>query len=159
MNIEQAKDLVKSHEGLRLKAYRDSRGVVTIGRGCNLQTSEARAICNWMDLPYEDLRLGKIALTLAQADAIFDRQFDAVLAGARLNFPGFDQLPDNAAAVICDMIFELGWAGFMEFRKFAKAVKDRDWNAAIAEMRNSQWNAQVPGRVENDVLLMKELLA
>ena len=158
MNVAQAQALIQSHEGLRLKAYRDTRGVLTIGWGCNLQELATRTLFAKLDLNYVAICDGTATLTLNQAIAIFQYQFDVVVASAKLNFSEFMQLPDNASAVICDMIFELGWAGFMEFRDFAAAVKAANWTAAIAAMRDSLWDKQVPGRVENDVLLLQELV-
>ncbi len=157
MNSEQAKSLIRGHEGLRLKAYRDSRGVLTIGYGCNLETNAARSLFSFIGLNYVGLCAGSLELSQEQADELFDRQFAIVVASGKLNFPEFDQYPDNVAAVICDMIFNLGWGGFQEFRKFAKAIKARDWTAAIVEMLDSQWAEQVSNRVADDVRLMKEV--
>src|SRR6266851_7556555 len=116
-------DLIKRHEGLHLKVYKDSRGILTIGYGFNLEAWAARAICGRFSLDYSGLCAGTKELTEAQADAIFDFQLEKVIAGARITFPGFDEFPEKARAVIADLIFDLGLGGFLGFRKTIAALK------------------------------------
>src|ERR1039457_4119498 len=111
MNDALNKSLISGHEGLRLKKYRDSRGFWTIARGFNLQAPGARAVCAAAGVDYLAVMTGA-AITLDLANAIFDLQYNAVAGEARTAVPGIDQDPDNAGAVVCDMIFEMGLAGF-----------------------------------------------
>ena len=159
MNLEQVKDLVKSHEGLRLHVYRDSLGYRTIGYGCNLEPSYARVWCWAARVQYDKLLAGEIELTEAQAETILDEQLEKTVREARKVFGGqFDLLPDNAAAIVCDMIFNLGPTRFAEFHRFIEAVKRLDWNEAVSEMLDSVWAKQVPSRVADDVRLIGELV-
>jgi hypothetical protein len=100
---------------------------------------------------------GGRALPLAQVDLLFDAQYSSVAADARALFPAIDSYPDNAGAVICDMLFELGLHGFVQFRDTCAAFKACDWLGAMAGIEHSELASQVPGRVENNISLLRVL--
>lgn len=162
MNDALNKSLIGGHEGLRLIAYNDSRGFLTVGDGLNLDAPGAAALCAACGVNYTAVRAG-VALTLDQANALFAAQYAKVAAEARAAFPklatsgGIDSFPDAAAAVICDMIFELGIAGFLAFRHTVAAFEAQDWAGAIAGIEDSKLESQVPGRVANNVALLSAL--
>jgi GH24 family phage-related lysozyme (muramidase) len=156
MNDAANKSLICGHEGLRLKKYRDSRGFWTIGRGFNLEAPGAAAGCAAAGVDYE-AAMGGAAITLDQANALFDSRYNVVAGEARHAIPGIDGDPDNAGAVVCDMIFELGLAGFLAFHNAIAGILARNWPAAIAGMKASKWATQVPSREENDVALLEAL--
>ena len=156
MNDTLNKSLISGHEGLRLKKYQDTRGIWTIGRGFNLETQAARAVCEQAGVNYDAVMAGA-PITLDQANLIFDHQYATVAAEARKAIPGIDDDPENVGAVVCDMIFELGLSGFLAFHHAILGIMARDWKAAIAGMKASKWAAQVPSREENDVALLEAL--
>jgi GH24 family phage-related lysozyme (muramidase) len=156
MNDAQNKSLISGHEGLRLKKYPDSRGFWTIGRGFNLEAQGAAAVCAKAGVDYAAVMAGG-AITLAQANAIFDSQYEVAVAEGRTVYPNLDAYPDNAAGVVLDMIFELGLAGYMAFHHVIAGMKAHNWPAAIAGMQASKWATQVPSREMNDVALLEAL--
>jgi lysozyme len=158
MNDTLNKSLISGHEGLRLKRYPDSRGFWTIGRGFNLEAPGAWAVCAASGVDYDTVMAGA-AITLDQANAIFDSQYSRVATQARCAIPGIDEYPDNAGAVVCDMIFEIGLSGFLAFHHTLAAIVARDWPAAIAGMNASKWATQVPSREANDAALLEALIA
>lgn len=156
MNDVLNKSVIRGHEGTRFIVYHDSRGYLSIGVGCNLDAAGASVLCARAGIDYDAARVGR-AITPAQCDALFELQYEDVTNDLKSIFPGLLELPANAAAVVCDMRFELGAKGFREFRHFIAAVIARNWGAAIAQMRASLWASQVPGRVENDVSLLEAI--
>jgi GH24 family phage-related lysozyme (muramidase) len=157
MNDTLNKNLISGHEGLRLKKYQDSRGIWTIARGFNLQVPGASmAVCAAAGVDYTAV-MGGAAITLDQADRIFESQYEAVAEEARHAVPGIDQDPDNAGAVLCDMIFEIGLSGFLAFHQVIAGFTARNWPMAIAGMKASRWASQVPSREQNDVALLEAL--
>jgi GH24 family phage-related lysozyme (muramidase) len=156
MNDTLNKSLIAGHEGLRLIRYKDSRGFWTIGRGFNLEAPGALTVCIAAGADYAAVMTGA-AITLEQCDAVFELQYEAVAGEARRAVPGIDGDPDNAGAVVCDMIFELGFSGFLAFHQVIAGLLARDWPAAIAGMKASKWATQVPSREENDVALLEAL--
>jgi GH24 family phage-related lysozyme (muramidase) len=159
MNDTLNKSLISGHEGLRLVKYQDTRGFWTIGRGFNLSLGAASAaVCLAAGVDYTAV-MGGAAITLDQADRIFESQYEAVAAEARQAVPGIDQDPDNVGAVVCDMIFEIGLDGFLLFHQVITGLLARNWPKAIAGMKASRWATQVPSREQNDVALLEALIA
>lgn len=147
--------LIKRHEGLRLTAYRDTECKLKIGYGFNLDAGAARAICRQLKLDYEAIRNGA-EITQADADAIFALQFGMVNAQARTLFPNFQEMPENVQSVVQDLIFNLGLAKFMGFKKTIAAFKAGDWDAAADHLTDSLWFRQVGSRAVEDVDLLRE---
>jgi lysozyme len=146
--------LIRRHEGLRLEAYKDTVGKLTIGYGMNLDAPGAKSICNVLKLEYEAIRNGA-AITEAQADAILDLQLGMVNAQAKTLFPNFNQMPADVQAVVQDLIFNLGLAGFSKFNQTIVALKACDWPAAADHLTDSLWFKQVGSRAVEDVALLR----
>lgn len=157
MNDVLNKNLISKHEGNRMTAYRDTRGFLTIGRGFNLDAPNAMAICYAAGINYAAVRAG-CSITLAESDAIFESQYSLVAAEARKIFPEIDTYPEGAAAVICDMLFELGLAGFEAFKVTIAAFRAKDWPAAIAGIQDSALDRQVPAREAENMQLLRNCI-
>jgi GH24 family phage-related lysozyme (muramidase) len=157
MNDSLNQTLIRGHEGYRLTAYRDTRGFLTIGVGFNLDGAGASIVCALADVSFSAARSG-MALRPDQVDAIFAEQYAVVAAQARKIFPAIDSFPDNAGAVICDMLFELGLNGFLAFHNTEACFQARDWAGAIAGIQNSELESEVPGRVKNNIVLLSALV-
>lgn len=153
MNDALNKALIQGHEGLRLTAYRDTTGHLTVGYGSNLDAVAAPARCAQAGIDFAATCAGH-GITPSQADALFDADYAPVAAQARSTFPKLDSYPENACAVLCDMLFELGLGGFLGFHTMILAVRAQDWAAAIAAIHDSKYASEVPGRVANNVALL-----
>jgi lysozyme len=148
-------DLIQKHEGLRLHVYKDTAGKPTIGYGFNLNSQGARPICNLCGLDYDGLVAGTVDLTQEQADAIFEHQLGMVETQAGITFKNFEAMPANVQAVIADLIFNLGWAGFLEFHQTILALKAGNWGEAADNLIQSKWYLQVPSRAKEDIALLR----
>jgi lysozyme len=153
MNRARLRRFIETHEGRRVNAYVDSRGIPTIGVGFNLTRPDAKDKIAAVGLSYEAVCRGTVSLTDAQIDALLDLDIAAARAGARRCVQGFDTLPLQAQPVIIDMVFSLGVGGFSTFREMIAAVERRDWTAA-EEMRDSIWYHQVGRRADQDIALI-----
>lgn len=112
------------HEGLKLKPYRDTKGVLTIGVGRNL---EAKGI--------------------SQDEALFMLRNDIREAVGQLEqYDWYSKLDPIRQKVIVDMCFNLGLDGLLRFRKMIAAVEAGDFRAAADQMVNSAWYQQVGAR-------------
>lgn len=151
-----AESLIKRHEGLRLRAYLDTKGKLTIGYGLNLDAAAAKAICAQLKLNYVSIRNGQ-AITEADADAIFVIQLKAVNSQARAIFSKFQTMPANAQAVIQDLLFNLGIAGFLQFHDTIEAMQVQDWQAAADHLTDSLWFTQTKNRAIEDVSLLRSI--
>lgn len=127
MNRDRLLDSLREHEGLRLKAYKDSVGVWTIGYGRNLQELQIdQPLANhWLEEDMEN------ALVEAKRFA----EYHALDSDARRN-------------AFVEMIFNLGRYRFMQFRKMLAAIREKDYNEASMQMLDSKWARQVGRRAE-----------
>jgi lysozyme len=122
-----AKALIKRQEGLRLKPYRCPAGKLTIGYGRNL----------------DDKGISEL-----EASFLFTSDFYEAQASLADVFPKFWSWPENTRAALTSMMFNLGKAGFLAFRKMIGAAEREDWNEVVAQIRDSAYAGQVPNRVE-----------
>lgn len=118
-----SKTLIKRHEGLRLKPYKDTEGILTIGYGHNLEEG----------IPKE------VALML------FEHKMNQVYSEC-LMFDWYRLLNHARQAVIENMLFNLGLTRFRGFKKMIKALEERDYDKAAIEMMDSKWSRQVGDR-------------
>jgi lysozyme len=150
-------DLITRHEGRRASVYKDTEGNLTIGCGFNLDADNASAICSMFGLNWRNLRNGSASLTDDQIDEIFEYQVNKAIGGALTLLPNFQNMPDQAQAVVVDQIFNLGLAGFSEFHLEIAALKAGDWAEAAAQMKDSDWYDQVPNRAKDDIALLESI--
>lgn len=114
-------DLLIKHEGLRLKVYKCSEGFNTIGFGRNLDTNGISEEEAFMMLEQDIFKCRK--------------QLDCLSFAKKLN--------EARYAVLIDMIFNLGFAGFTKFKLMIAALESGDYNEAATQMLDSRWAKQV----------------
>lgn len=126
-------DLIKLHEGLRLKPYQCTAGKLSIGYGRNLDD---------------------MGITEDEAEALLHND----IARVRRELAALDigsGLDDVRAAVVVDMCFNLGINRLLRFRNFLSALRAKDFERAAREMVDSRWYRQVGTRAERLVEMMK----
>lgn len=123
--IEIAAELIKGHEGLRLKPYRCTTGKLTIGYGRNLDDQ---------------------GITKAEAKYLLTNDLNRCLVSLEKEFVWFLDLDDVRRAVLVDMAFNMGLAGLKKFKMTLTAVEKKDYEKASRQMMMSVWAGQVGGR-------------
>lgn len=124
MNYTKLLKQLELHEGWRKYPYHDTVGKLTIGIGRNL---DDRGISR------------EEALFMLENDIKEVVQFAS-------HKPWFNSLSDVRKRVIVDMMFNLGTAGFMKFKRTIQAIEERDWDKASEQMLASKWARQVGSR-------------
>ena len=106
---EQGLDLIKSFEGLRLSAYRDAVGVLTIGYG------HTRGV-----------RLGQI-ITRREAELLLSADLEPIERQLTADL-GEDGVLQCQFDALCSFCFNLGIGAYMRstLRKYVKAGRDTD---------------------------------
>lgn len=118
------REMIERHEKLELKPYLDTVGKLTIGIGRNL----------------DDVGISK-----DEAIYLFENDINPKIE-FMLKYTWFNYLSDNRKLVILDMVFNLGVAGFFEFKKLIKAIERGEFKIAADEMIDSKWFKQVGKR-------------
>ena len=135
MNFEFiAKAQLIRHEGCRLKPYEDTVGKTTIGIGRNLSD---------------------VGISQAEADLLFENDVKRAVGDCRKLVNNFDTLSENRKAVIVNMMFNLGYRKFAEFRNTIAAIESFRYEEAADEMLDSTWARQVKGRAVELADLMR----
>jgi len=132
--LEVARMQLKIHEGLRLKAYNDTVGVLTIGYGRNLTNGIRQDEAELMLA--NDVREAEVIAKKFAADA-------------------WDKLNVARQAVLINMAFNLGETRLFQFIRMKQAVRRLDFVAVAESMRASLWYRQVKGRGEELVKQME----
>lgn len=122
-------------EGRRVKAYKDSMGILSGGIGRNLQ-----------DVEFTD---SEIAL-------MFANDLERADFAARALFPSFGMLSDNRRAALVNMAFNMGQERLSEFHHMRDAIESGDFDAAADAMIDSLWAKQVGARAARLEKMMRE---
>jgi len=125
---------LKRDEGFRQRPYVCSAGKLTIGYGRNLDSKG----------------ISKEEAGILLINDITDAEMDLYKV-----LPDAELFSDNRYRVLVNMVFNLGLDGFLTFKKMLKAIKEKDFNRAANEMRDSKWHKQVGERAERLEDLMR----
>ena len=137
MNLKFTRDLIKRHEGLRLKPYRCTAGKLTIGYGRNLDD---------------------IGISEHEADIMLEED---ILKSAKVLLDIFGNdcetfIPKRKFSALTDMVFNLGETKFRQFKKMVVAIAKEDWDKAADEAKDSDWYEQVGVRGVKIVEILRE---
>jgi len=127
----ELKNKIKKHEGYRDHIYLDSLSIPTFGYG-------------HMVLPTDDLVEGK-HYPIEVAEEYFDKDFNIAVKGAE-ELIGEISLNFIQKCCIIQMVYQLGKPRTSKFKKMWQALKDGDIQEASAQILDSLWNKQTPGR-------------
>jgi lysozyme len=135
-------------EGLKYEPYHCPAGKLTIGIGHNL---EANPLPKGMQKELDEN--GK--LSLPSIMQLVNKDIDYAEQDARGLFESFNDFSQNRKVAIVDLVFNLGVAGLRKFITFGAAVRNGQWPAASAALRNSKWYRQVGKRAESVIALIE----
>ena len=123
--LDVAAKRLKSEEGFRSQAYRDTLGHLTIGYGFNIEAG----------------------ITERCAAALMAAQIDEIQA--QLNdYSWFNGLDDVRGSVLLDIAFNAGVGGLLHFPKMLAAIGARNWQGAHDELLDSQAARMLPHRYQ-----------
>lgn len=160
-------------EGCEATRYYDSKGIATVGIGFNLTRADAYSAllkAGVAPTQVQGVIDGDVALTQEQIAALFAYSFAPVISEARSSLaPGiFDALTDARRFVICDLVYNLGYGGWLQFNRtrgmIADAQRAKQTNApnahgyfvdAANDLRQSDWFNQVGWRAKRDCAMLE----
>ena len=119
-------NLLKKHEGLRLKPYKCTAGKLSIGYGRNL----------------EDMGISEV-------EAMVMLRHDIEQCYQELDiFSWFTDLDQVRQEAMVNMLYNLGLPTFLEFKKTLKYMAEGAYSQAAEEMLRSKWADQVGDRAK-----------
>lgn len=116
-------DLLRD-EGLKLKPYKDSKGILSIGVGRNLEAD---------------------GINQEEAYFLLKTDIDECIQSLS-NYPIIKRLSEPRQRVLIEMAFNLGIVGLMRFHKMWAAIQEGNWDKAADEMLDSKWAKEVGQR-------------
>lgn len=125
---------LKTHEGLRLKPYRDTVGKLTIGVGRNLDD---------------------VGLREHEALYLLSSDIAEVCSGLDRRLPWWRGLDDSRQAVLIDMAFNMGIEGLAGFATTLGHVEAARYAEASRQMLRSKWAGQVGRRADTLSRMMR----
>lgn len=137
MDLDLLREMLKRHEGLRLKPYPCSRGRMTIGYGWNLGNPLPESVAAYLHVNGE--------ITEDIAERLLNISIDTAVRQCWAIFPQFGGFTERRQMALVDMVFNLGASGVMEFRKMRAAIDRGDWSEAAEQVRDSAYWRQLGG--------------
>ena len=113
------------HEGIRLKPYRCSADKLTIGIGRNIED---------------------VGITEEEAFYLLNNDIKKVVEQCQRNFEWFDGLNDLRKEAIVNLVFNMGFGKFLQFKKTIKHIENEEFELAGAELLDSRYAQQVGQR-------------
>jgi Phage-related lysozyme (muraminidase) len=130
-------------EGCRAESYLDTKGYWTIGIGHMLGK----------DIAFKGLRWSQEKII-----TVFENDLDTSLGHAQTIFPQFAILPPKVQLAILDMIFNLGGAGFRQFKTVIRMIHAQKYPEAAVAALDSKWARQdVPNRARRVAKLLSNV--
>ena len=136
--MTEIQELLIGHEGLKLKPYRDTEGILTIGVGRNLEDN---------------------GISKDEALYMLNNDIETAISDLKSIFDDFELYPKKVQLVLIDMMFNLGKPRFSGFVHMIAAVKEQNWKNMIKEMKDSHWCEELTERCEHDISLIEEVLS
>jgi lysozyme len=131
-SVDKLNKLIEQDEGFRQFPYHDTKGLLTIGYGFNLES-------DGLPRPIADLWL--------------DWKLSAIETELNAALPIYAQLNDTRKIVLLNIAFNCGVQGLMAFRHMVAALQVNDFENASKEILNSEL---APNRRERLAYLMEK---
>lgn len=136
--MTEIQELLIEHEGLKLKPYKDSEGILTIGVGRNLEDN---------------------GISKDEALYMLNNNIKTAISDLKSIFDDFELYPKKVQLVLIDMMFNLGKPRFSGFVNMIAAVKEQNWKNMIKEMKDSGWCRELTERCEYNVSLIESVIS
>jgi len=137
------KQLVK-HEGYKKHIYKDTKNIPTIGVGFNLNDKNNQRILAKYGISNHELQNGLSDLEIRQ---LYNETVKIAISNARHFTQGkLETLPTNVQLALIDLSFNLGPNKLAQFKDLRHAIINKDFQAAAAALKNSNWYHQVKNR-------------
>ena len=146
MNIQQLRQELTVDEGVKYEVYLDHLGLATCGIGHLITDTD----------PEHGLDVGT-EIGEERVNELFEQDINITIDECKKLYYDFDELPEEAQLIICNMMFNMGRPRLSRFHKMKRAVDNREWEEAANQMKDSRWYKQVTNRADRLVQRMKKV--
>lgn len=141
MDIQDAMQMTKNFEGLRLRPYKCSAGKLTIGYGRNLDD---------------------VGVTPEEANYLLINDYNNAIANLKAllisNGIKYEDLHKDVFYVLTDMMFNMGYDRLSKFKKLLYELKKGSYEGVAREMQDSKWFTQVGDRAKKLLTILKNVI-
>ena len=143
LHLVKATDLIMEDEGFKTEKYKCTNGVATIGYGF----SERSEFFNYhKDILGVDSFQDIQSITEIDAHLILEQGVIEIDTNMMQKHMWYNELTQIQQIIVVNMIFNVGYRGFMKFKKMIKALKNGKVDYAVKELWDSKQFTDVKGR-------------
>ena len=144
---QEAKDRTKGFEGgIKNHVYEDTTGNMTVGVGHKMPENATQAEKDEFERitgkKYDDVRNGLADLTDAQANALYDSDWNKAYNQTKNEIPNFDNLHPDAKKALVDLVFNMG--SLTKFPSMKEALSRLDYGQAAWDLMHQNRNTDSP---------------
>ena len=142
-------DMIRFDEGNKLEIYRDSEGYWTAGVGHLVTKNPSKAFAiDVLDKELSRKTNGKI--TELESKTLLNQDIDKAIKSINISSIAgtYNKLDENRKYALMNMVFQLGLAGVMNFKKMISNLAIGNYQAASLEALDSKWARQTPNRAK-----------
>lgn len=139
---------LKAREAFVANAYVDTKGILTVGYGFNLEQKGAREMLTAVGSDYDAIVNSRLStnptgLTQQQAEALLRNTTMRSVYECRNAYPGYDQYSPNVKRVLLDLMFNMGPETLSQFKQFNAHLKAGKLKEAANALLGSDYAKQV----------------
>ena len=158
MNKDQLREELAEDEGCKYLIYLDHLGLPTFGIGHLIKEGDPE----YGQPVGTEISEERVRQAFSLDIAVTIEDCHRLCSNVGVDFNELDLKYPDAALVLCNMTFNLGYPRFSKFQRMwgavAEAMEDpKAWLEVAAEAEDSRWYTQVPNRAKRLVDRMKAL--
>jgi len=141
--------MLRFEEGLRLTEYLDTKGYPTIGIGHKITPADRKT--------FLATKNGKMILTSAQAEELFQKDIQIAIDGAKrwIGQENWDKLSVNRQAVCVGMVYQMGIGSVINFQQTRGHILAEEWEDVAQHFITTKWYQDTPNRVKRMAKIMR----
>ena len=146
MDIQKLRQEIEADEGNVNEIYLDHLGLPTFGIGHLVRDTD----------PEHGQDVGT-PVSEERVNSSFDSDIQGTITDCKNLFGNFDDLPEEAQLILCNMMYNLGYTRLSKFSKLRASISIMDFTESANQMYDSKWRTQVPNRAERLINRLKAL--
>ena len=146
MDIKKLQDEIEADEGFKLEIYLDHLNLPTLGIGHLIKE--------------DDPEYGKpvgTKVSYERCSALFEKDIKITIDDCKKVYDDWDDMDEEVKRICCNMMFNLGYPRYSKFKLMIKGIKDKNYDEAAKQMKQSRWYNQVTNRAERLIERMKKV--